>query len=743
MRKFLLIIYLLSVSLLITACSKNVEVTLNMNDEKEVVEVKKGSKIDESYTPKIDGYIFEGWYLDSAYTQSFDVDTVVENDLELYAKLVKSLKVTVFVEGKSTIVNVKENSTIGDLEKQEINEKQFVGWYYDEAYTKFAAVSTVIKEDVTLYAKYIGKIYTLTFETNGGSEIKNVKYNSGSIPEEPLLNPSKLGFEFTHWSLDKEGKDIYNFTEPMKGDFTLYANYTEVSYDNLLDSLVPDVVDKDILLPIGYDYFEYNWEISEPSLLTYNGVYNPDIIDREISVGLTINVKGSDESLSFEKNVIIKKYELKELVNGDVVMGYTSSWYYSGYSEEVLKTVDILYISFAYVLEDGTLNLNDISKLLSETVGAGHKNGVRVCLSIQGYGEATKNFSNCAADSNLRVKLAKSMVDAVVKYRLDGLDIDWEYPGSYSGRDLAEDRKNYTLLINEIRKQLNAVNKDYLLTAAIPGGPWGHERFELETLVNYFDYINMMSYDLQSSSTGTHHTALYPSTVLSGTVTGCSVDETVKLWTNRGVPLSKICLGIAFYGKDIKTRTTKNDGLGQSSITGGSYKNSAYTKICDSYFSLIGTTVNYNFDYSSCAPYMYNTEKKLFFTYDNELSIIYKCEYAKTKGLGGVMIWEIGEDTTNTLITAVAQGMNRHLENKPYIVGGNVNFKIGDEISIKAIKEVCDTALNDKLIFTLSDESIVTLTGTSVKCTKAGTVTITASNSDTGVIYGTLTITIE
>lgn len=687
-----------------------------------------------------EGYVLEGLYTDSLFTIKYDENTVVADDFVLYAKFVKVLNVTLVIEGEENIINVLENTIIDDLEIKELEEKKFVGWYFDADYKQFASIKTVLTDDITLYAKYIAQVYTVTFETNGGNKIKSQQFSSGTIPSEPTYNPSKLGYEFSHWSLDAEGLKVYNFTEIIKNNFTLYANYVETDYHGLLDSIVPDVIEEDIELPDGRDYFEYNWEISDPSLLTYGGVYNPDRVDRVISVTLVMNVSGSEESVMFEKNVTIKKYTLKELVPGDIVMGYTSSWYYSGYSEDVLNTVDILYISFAYVKEDGTLNMNEISTMLKETVGAGHKKGIRVCLSIQGYGEDTKNFSNCAADASLRVKLAKSMVDAVVEYRLDGLDIDWEYPGSYSGRSLSEDRTNYTLLIKEIRKQLDAINPEYLLTAAIPAGPWGHERFELEKLVSYFDYINMMSYDLQSSSSGTHHSALYPS---SATIGGCSVQETVEIWSDRGVPLEIICLGIAFYGKDIKTRTSKNDGLSQSAITGGSYKNSAFTKACTNYIALLGTTVNYNFDSIACAPYMFNKEKSMFYTYENELSIIYKCEYAKTTGLGGVMIWEIGEDTTNTLISAVAQGMGRKLSDKPYIVGGNETFKVGDEISIKAIKEASDTPLSANLIYTLSDDTVAVINGTNVVFTKSGTVTITSSNKETGFVYGTLTIKVE
>ena len=140
---------------------------------------------------------------------------------------------------------------------------------------------------------------------------------------------------------------------------------------------------------------------------------------------------------------------------------------------------------------------------------------------------------------------------------------------------------------------------------------------------------------------------------------------------------------------------------------------------------------------------MYNTETRMFFTYDNELSIINKCEYAKEKGLGGVMIWEIGEDNTNTLITAVAQGMERLLEGKDIIVGGTNTFKVGDQIVIKAVKEVVDTALKEKLIYNIDNTEVATLDGNTLKLIKEGTVTITAINKDTNDVYGTLVILVK
>lgn len=71
----------------------------------------------------------------------------------------------------------------------------------------------------------IQELYTLTFNTNGGSEIANQKNISGKTWFIPEI-PEKNGYIFDYWSLDKEGKNAYDFTTPILNSLTLYAQYT-------------------------------------------------------------------------------------------------------------------------------------------------------------------------------------------------------------------------------------------------------------------------------------------------------------------------------------------------------------------------------------------------------------------------------------------------------------------------------------------------------------------------------------
>ncbi|AUB54428.1 BspA family leucine-rich repeat surface protein [Enterococcus mundtii] len=71
---------------------------------------------------------------------------------------------------------------------------------------------------------HVEKQYTLTFDTNGGTEISKQKSIAGktwSIPEAPEKN----GFIFDYWAIDEEGNTPYDFTKPVTSSLTLYGQY--------------------------------------------------------------------------------------------------------------------------------------------------------------------------------------------------------------------------------------------------------------------------------------------------------------------------------------------------------------------------------------------------------------------------------------------------------------------------------------------------------------------------------------
>ena len=326
-----------------------------------------------------------------------------------------------------------------------------------------------------------------------------------------------------------------------------------------------------------------------------------------------------------------------------------TNYNYKPFDETDMNTIDIVDFCFASIdPETFAIDMSGVSRIKEVTEMRNH--GVRVMVSFGGYGAEGTRYSNAAATKEGRETLAKNMVDMVIKYQIDGIDLDWEYPGYETGRDTSVDRPNYTELVKEIHRQLKAANPNYLLSAALPGGPWGPERYELEKLNDYFDYINLMTYDLDDRGSLTHHTALCDSEY---TVSQCSCDASVKIYTSRGIDSKKLVLGAAFYGRIYEagsyapkaTPTKKGETI-------------LYTKIYSDYISRLGGEVQRYWDDQAKAPYLYDSKNKQFISYDDEQSIDLKCKYVIDNNLGGIMFWEYGEDGSHTLIKAIVQNSN-------------------------------------------------------------------------------------
>lgn len=279
---------------------------------------------------------------------------------------------------------------------------------------------------------------------------------------------------------------------------------------------------------------------------------------------------------------------------------------------------------------------------------------LKVCASIGGLGATY--FSEAAQTSKGRQLFSKSSIEIMLKYGMDGIDIDWEYPTIPEGGISChpDDKRNFTLLLQQVRKDLNELSnvtkQDYLLTIAAGAMMPYIESVEMKELNAVLDFMNVMTYDMGGflHVTG-HHTNLYPSTLTKkygesyfpgGTY---FIDEFVK----AGMTLNKLVFGIAFYGRGGTQVEDQTNGLG-ARIKGeqGLYFN--YHELVEKINEECFTEY---WDDLAKAPWAYNGDT--FITYENERSIKEKMSYVKEKGLLGVMFWQYQGDTTKTLLSAI------------------------------------------------------------------------------------------
>ena len=500
--------------------------------------------------------------------------------------------------------------------------------------------------------------FRVYFNYMDGSEYKLVNVNLDKLVARPN-QPTRNGYKFIGWYEDKNGVTAYDFTTPITKSIMLYAIWEEVPYVDetaILNELVPDVVTTDLDLPTRHpndDKIRLAWTSSNPRTISPKGIVIPGY-EKEI-VTMTMEVIYGDYSTTFSKDVEVEPVSFNKLQPQRTIFGYYASYNFIGYTEEQLEC-NVINLSFAYVNADFSLDMRTLNDSILYGALAVRKQGVRVVLSIQGYGDNSKNFSNAAANESNRAIFIKNIVDVVETYHFDGIDLDWEYPGWFTPSKKDSEADEYNALCKELNEALKAKNPNYLLTAAIPGGAEGYKRFDLKECSKYLDFIHIMTYDLEASSKVYHHAALY-SNLGQGTATNASAADSVELFTLSGVPKEKLVIGIAFYGKWTKPSKTANGGLGSDSAN-QKYTTLTYYTIKNYYLNRVGKGVTEYWDNICFAPYLYDADNNYFITYENERSIKEKAKYVRKNGLAGVMIWELGEDSDEKdLMSAVVDAV--------------------------------------------------------------------------------------
>ncbi len=280
---------------------------------------------------------------------------------------------------------------------------------------------------------------------------------------------------------------------------------------------------------------------------------------------------------------------------------------------------------------------------------------LKVLVSVGGW-TWSKVFSDVSLTRESRQRFISSAVDFLKRHDLDGLDIDWEYPGQKGDDNIfrPEDRENFTALLAEARMALDQVGaasgKHYLLTIAAGADDKFLAHTEMGKAAASLDFVNLMTYDQfgpWDATTG-HHSPLY---VHPANPYLLSATKVVDHFIAAGVPAGKIVLGVPFFGKAWGNVPPVENGLYQP---GGPTKEQLQTF----YGNLRSDFENRNgyvryWDDVSGVPYLYNAEKRIFVTYDDVQSVTQKSRYVLDRGLGGIMFWELNGDPRRELLDSI------------------------------------------------------------------------------------------
>ena len=185
------------------------------------------TEIGKLTAPTVEGYTFDGWYADAAYTTEFDFTQPITGDTTIYAKWTANDYYVSFVTEHGdppTSQNVKYNGTAKDPGKLSEEGYTFDDWYTDDTYSTKFDFTQPIKHNITVYAKWTANDYEVSFITEHGKTptSQNVKYNGTAT------NPGELteeGYTFDGWYTDDTYSTKFDFSTPITGDTKVYAKW--------------------------------------------------------------------------------------------------------------------------------------------------------------------------------------------------------------------------------------------------------------------------------------------------------------------------------------------------------------------------------------------------------------------------------------------------------------------------------------------------------------------------------------
>lgn len=294
---------------------------------------------------------------------------------------------------------------------------------------------------------------------------------------------------------------------------------------------------------------------------------------------------------------------------------------------------------------------------------------LKVLISLAG----ANGFSVAASTAAGRQTMVANCIDLFVNGNLapgisaagvfDGIDIDWEFP-------TAADTVNATLLLQEFRKQLDALgeasHKHYLLTMFGPAGQQNFSNLQLAEVARQLDFFNMQGYDFHGTwETSTNHASpLFDDMQDPDSSEKFYIEYTIRSYLQAGVPVEKLVLGIPTYARGWTGVPSTDHGLYQSSTGPAPFPSTDYlqTPGVITYLTLTGLNgYTRYFDQRRIAVWLYNPNTQTFWSYDDPVTVWLKATYVRARipgGLGGAFVWALkDDDAKGTIVKTMAAAL--------------------------------------------------------------------------------------
>ncbi|XP_021952748.1 endochitinase [Folsomia candida] len=333
-------------------------------------------------------------------------------------------------------------------------------------------------------------------------------------------------------------------------------------------------------------------------------------------------------------------------------VGYYSSWASARacgkYSVDEIPVGNYTHLNYAFgniqngVMINPSEGTEEWDNLAAFSALKATNPAIRLLISVGGYafndpGPTQREFHNLAINTTTRARFIQSVSTFSEEWNLDGCDADWEYPVDPDRGGSPEDRENYVALLKEMRA---AFGQKWLITIAAPASYWYLRHFKVDEMQAQLDWINVMSYD--------YNGAWDPERLARPHSGIREMEESLQLFRKGGVPPEKLVFGLGFYGRSY-TLTQPECGKGSGCEFNGPGEAGACTAGAGTlaYFEIEELIKAQNLapglDSLSLTRYLNYDGGKQWVTYDDEITLKFKTDWARVNCLKGVMVWSVDQ----------------------------------------------------------------------------------------------------
>ncbi|KAK8109310.1 hypothetical protein PG984_015111 [Apiospora sp. TS-2023a] len=310
-----------------------------------------------------------------------------------------------------------------------------------------------------------------------------------------------------------------------------------------------------------------------------------------------------------------------------------------------------LNVAFGYINSAFQVtNMDGVAPELYKSIGdvKSRNPSIKLIIALGGWtfsdpGPWQDIFPTMVSTEANRATFIRNLLGFLSEYGYDGVDFDWEYPGAGDRGGSKQDGVNYTAMLKELRAAIDASGKGYIVTFTAPTSYWYLQNFDIENMVRYVDWVNLMSYDLHGVWDSDNPIG---SQVLAHTNL-TEIDLALDLFWRAGVDPADLVLGLGLYGRSFQLTDSscwkpgcKFSGPGEAgpcTATPGILSFREIKQIIQS------TGASSYLDTEAAVRYLVYGNNS-WISFDDEATFRAKINHANKNGLGGLMVWAVDLD---------------------------------------------------------------------------------------------------